>query len=331
MNTMRFLAACSLALMLTASAAAHTGARITTVTVTLKPFAAEYHGYAQVKPRSVLVLKAAATGEIAKLAVSPGQHVHAGETVATLVGTDYQTELSTARAQFRAAQMTLRIVRHNYPVFSSAQDVTNARTALQEARATLARTRAAGQIRAPFGGIVLSVNVSPGERVSAGTSLLNLLPDHNLWLRATLFVPGAVRVRPGMTGEFHPTEGGADIQVRVSAVIPPLTAGGGVIIACTTTVDTAWQDGEAGSVSIASGAAQPMPVVPTAALVMDQGKWWVLLANARGLQRQPVEIGLSDGSWTYISRGLHAGERVVAVDAYLLFHANISQHYAPPD
>lgn len=330
MNATHFFAAFVLVLALPMSAIGASGTA-GTVAVKLRPFTTEYRAYAQVEPRTTLTIKAATSGEIVTLSVTPGQHIRAGEPVAKLVGPEYQAALSTARSQFRAAQMALRTAKHNYPDFSSALDVENARAALQQAHAALTRIQAAGEVRAPLAGTVLSLNASPGERVSPGTPLLNLLPDHNLWLRTTLFGLEAQRLRPGMAGKFYPLEGGAAIPVRVSAIIPPLTPGGGLGIACLATVAAAWQDGEVGTVIVTAGPARQMPVVPTAALILDQGKWWVLIANAHGLHRQRVEIGSSAGEWTFIPQGLRAGEQVVALNAYLLFHADISQHYAPPD
>lgn len=302
-----------------------------TVVAKLRPFVTEYRAYAQVEPRTVLPINATATGVIAVLRVSPGQHVKAGETVANLTGSEYTTEQTAARARFRAARTVWRTAQHNYPNFSSAKDVANAQAALQGARAALRRIEAAGELHAPVAGTVLSLNVSRGERVSPGTPVLQLLPDHDLWLRATLYDQEVRHVHPGMTGRFYPEHDGTVIPIRVTAVIPPLTAGGGLRIACVAITAATWQDGEAGTVAIASGPATQLPVIPTAALILDQGKWWVLIADAHGLHRQPVEIGPSAGEWTFIRRGLESSERVVAVNAYLLFHAEISRHYAPPD
>ncbi|MGH8361810.1 MAG: efflux RND transporter periplasmic adaptor subunit [Gammaproteobacteria bacterium] len=302
-----------------------------TVAVELRPFTTEYRAYAQVEPRTVLSIYASSIGEITALKAAPGQHVKAGEHLARLAGPEYDAELTAGEAQFHTAQVALRTTQHNYPDFSSARDVANAEATLKEARAALTRIKATGEVRAPVAGTVLSLTVSPGERVSPGTALMRLLPDHNLWLRATLYAPGAARVRPSMVGHFYPADDGAAIPIRVSGVIPPLATNGGVRIACVATTAATWQDGEAGTAVIASGPTTQLSVVPTAALILDQGKWWVLISDTHGLHRQPVVLGPSVGEWTFIHQGLKAGERVVAVNAYLLFHAEISRHYVPPD
>ncbi|MGH8307330.1 MAG: efflux RND transporter periplasmic adaptor subunit [Gammaproteobacteria bacterium] len=330
MNATHLSASFIFGLVLAASAAGATGTA-GTVAVELRPFAAEYRAYAQVEPRTVLSIHAATIGEVTALMAAPGQHVKTGERLAHIAGPEYDAELTATEARFHTAQVGLNTTQHNYPTFSSARDVTNAQAVLKEARAALTRIKAAGEIRAPVAGTVLSLTVSPGERVSAGTPLLRLLPDNNLWLRATLYAPDAGRIRVGMVGHFYPADDDLAIPIRVRAVIPPLAASGGMRIACVAIRPATWQDGEAGTVVIASGPATPQPVVPTAALILDQGKWWVLISDAHGLSRQVVEIGPSAGEWTFIHQGVQAGERVVAVNAYLRFHADISRHYAPPD
>ncbi len=330
MNATHLSASFIFGLALAASAAGATGTA-GTVAVELRPFAAEYRAYAQVEPRTVLSIHAATIGEVTALMATLGQYVKAGEHLARLAGPEYDAALTAAEARFHTAQVGLNTTQHNYPTFSSARDVTNAQAELKEARAALTRIKAAGEIRAPVAGTVLSLDVSLGERVSPGTRLLQLLPDHNLWLRATLYAPDAGRVRVGMVGHFYPADDNPAIPIRVRAVIPPLAASGGMRIACVAIRPAPWQDGEAGTLVIDATPVRQLPAVPTQALVMDRGRWWVLVSNSKGLLRVPVVLGSSVGEWTFIRKGVHAGEQVMAVNAYLLFHADISRHYAPPD
>jgi cobalt-zinc-cadmium efflux system membrane fusion protein len=71
--------------------------------------------------------------------------------------------------------------------------------------------------------------------------------------------------------------------------------------------------------------------VPTSALVLDRGRWWVLVRTARGDRPQPVVPGPALGWRTWIAAGLRAGQQVVAKDAFLKYHRDIAQSYQPPD
>ena len=231
MNVIKLCSSISVLLVLAlpgAYAANNTG----TVAVELRPFKLEYQAYAQVEPRNILPIRAAATGEVSTLTVVPGLHVGKGELLAKLTGPDYDAEVAAARARWQAAKVVLSTTRHNYPDFSTVQDLASADAVYKEAHAALTRIRAVGKVRAPVSGTVLTLNMSSGERVSPGTTLLRLLPDNGVWLRANLYGADTGRIQSGMRGRFYPQDGAAAIPVRVHAVVPPQTVGGGVSVTC---------------------------------------------------------------------------------------------------
>lgn len=89
-------------------------------------------------------------------------------------------------------------------------------------------------------------------------------------------------------------------------------------------------NGQFGTVTL-NGAQRLLPVVPTRALVLDQGKWWVLVRTEKGEQPQAVVPGPAHGWQTVIESGLQPGEQIVVENAYLEFHRGISENYQPPD
>lgn len=302
-----------------------------TVITSQRPFTPEYSAYAQVEPRQLVSIKAAATGVIANLNVLPGERVHAGQGLATLGGPDYLSELQTARAERDAAQRDFEITQANYPQFSSAQDVANAHAALETADAALVRLRAAGSIPAPVEGIVLSIDTAEGTRVAPGQTLFILQPSTQLWLRAVYYGDDALAVHPGMTGEFSGAHGGPPIPVKVATVFATLASNGGESVGLlATNSKPAWLNGEFGTVSL-MGPTTQLIAVPTRALILDQGKWWVMVRTAQGPRAVEVVPGVTRGWQTFISRGLNPGADVIVENAYLEFHRSISKTYMPPD
>ncbi|MGA7801920.1 MAG: hypothetical protein WCC36_14025, partial [Gammaproteobacteria bacterium] len=91
-----------------------------------------------------------------------------------------------------------------------------------------------------------------------------------------------------------------------------------------------WHNGESGTVTL-EGASRTLVAVPTEALILDGGRWWVLVHTGGGNHRQVVVPGPSRGEWTTIERGLQPGTAVVVQNAYLEFHRQVSRHYQPPD
>jgi hypothetical protein len=71
--------------------------------------------------------------------------------------------------------------------------------------------------------------------------------------------------------------------------------------------------------------------VPTRALILDQGTWWLLVHTPQGIRRQAVVPGPSRGESTLIEKGLHPGAEIVVDNAYLLFHRDFSKSFQAPD
>ncbi|WP_425259787.1 efflux RND transporter periplasmic adaptor subunit [Rubrivivax sp. RP6-9] len=65
-------------------------------------------------------------------------------------------------------------------------------------------------------------------------------------------------------------------------------------------------------VQIATGAAQPVLLVPDKAIGTDQGRRFVLVVDAAGMVGyRPVDVGAAQGSDRIVTRGLQAGEQVI--------------------
>lgn len=96
------------------------------------------------------------------------------------------------------------------------------------------------------------------------------------------------------------------------------------------TAGARWVDGEFGSVTL-DLPPRKLVAVPTRSLILDQGKWWVLVHTGSGDHAQEVIPGPRRGWQTYLESGLKAGSQVVVQNAYLLFHRSIGAQYQPPD
>lgn len=322
-----------------ASDADTVAARVQTVTPHLM-------AYAQVEPISVVPVDAAETGVVEGLRVVPGTHVRAGQQLARLSGPAMRTllmqdeaEVRSARSQLDAAQKTLAIDRGQLPshlttrqaVHQAESAEAQAQTALDNAQSRLNATSQMMTVTAPTGGTVLAINSTSGQLVSAGQAVVTLQPDGGLWLRADYYGASLNSIHAGMTGRFTPTGGGAPIAVRVCSAPAMLAAGGGQSIAlCHVQARTPWLSGEAGTVTL-DLPAQKLVAVPTRALVLNQGKWWVMVHTARGDRPQQVVPGPAQGWNTFIESGLAPGTSVIVNNAYLLFHSSADEQFQIPD
>lgn len=302
--------------------------------------------YGEVQPITVLPVAAAQPGVIAGLKALPGMHVAAGEELARLEGPQIRTMLAEGRANARSAHAQLiasknslailqqQLISHlstRQAVHQAESATAQAQTNFDNAQSRLDAARQMVSLMAPASGMVLTVNATNGEIVSAGQPILTLQTAGRLWLKAAYYGADAAAIRAGMMGEFDPVDGSDPIPVRVSAVFGALTAGGGESVALTpATRKFRWMNGEFGMVALHLPE-QRLVAVPTRALILSQGKWYVMVHTAQGDHPQAVVPGPARGWQTFLESGLKPQAQVVVENAYLLFHRDIAQRYQPPD
>lgn len=305
-------------------------------------------GYARVAPISLVNVRAMVPGALTHLSVVPGTPVAKGQVVAEVDGSRMRAFMMAREQAFRSARVraatasqALAIVQRKFAhQLATRQDVNAARSELAAAQADLNTTQAQlretrdmQRVRAPFAETVMSVQSANGEQIRAGESVLTLLPTRMLWIRAMYYGADAAELHVGMTGRFRLADGSDAVQVKIMSVASSVAADGGRRIGLLPVAPASMSsfiDGQWGSVTL-DGLTRQGVVVPTSALVLDRGRWWVLVRTAKGDKPQPVVPGATQGWHTRIVSGLRPGERVVVKNVFLEYHRDIAQSYQPPD
>lgn len=318
------------------------------VTVHAKPVSQALRAYGQVEPIAVVQVRAVDPGTLSDLRVVPGSAVTEGEMLARVGGprmqsllTARQQTLRGAMAREDAARRALQIVRRQFTaqlatrqaVIAAQSELAVAQAAAQTAEAQLREVRSLQTVRAPAAGTVIAVHAANGEQIASGQRLVTLQPAGKLWIRATYYGADATLLHAGMTGRFQPSGDGEGAAVKIAAVSSAMAADGGLAIGLVPTgpgTPRWWLNGQWGELTL-RGPASPLVMVPTQALVLDRGHWWVLLHTPAGERPQQVVPGPTQGWQTAITSGLRPGQQVIVTDAFLEYHRGIASHYTPPD
>jgi RND family efflux transporter MFP subunit len=304
------------------------------------------YAYATVEPAYTVSVNAPEAGVLRGLRVTPGATVRAGEALARLQGPALAAQLlqaeaarRSAQAELQAALKTLAVARQQLAAhLGTRQAVNQAEGALARAQGAEANaTTALGTVRrlqtvtAPADGTVLTLAAGAGELVAAHQALLTLQPAGELWLVASFYGSDRGRVRAGMRGSFTPAGAGPALRVRVVRRWRTLAPGGGERVALAAEGGApGWLSGESGRVTLRQ-AARTLVAVPTRALILSRGRWWVMVRGAHGDVAREVRPGAAEGWDTLIQAGLKPGEVVAVSNAYLLFHRAIATRYQLPD
>ena len=207
--------------------------------------------------------------------------------------------------------------------------------------ATAARTGRGGGapllVRAPWSGVVASVDVSPGQAVSAGTVLGRLVKSNPIWLQVALRPEDAA----GLGGPIEevnirqrtssPTTVGSLRNIRFISRAPEIDRQTGTrnVILEAADAGPSLPVGSVAEVEIVMPGGEPGIGIPSSALVDDGGTSVVYVQlSGEGFARREVRmIGRSGDAVTV--EGLRAGERLVIRGGAAIRRASLLSTGAP--
>jgi HlyD family secretion protein len=273
--------------------------------------------------RRQLSLQAAA----AKVAAAQVTLAEAQEALATAQAGGNPLALQKAQLALQEAEVALAAAREDRTqldagsdavTLAAAQaDVDKKRLAVAEAEAALAGTR----LIAPFAGTVLQTHAAAGDQITPNTRIVTVANLQALQVLASVDETTIRQVAAGQTAQVtFDALPGQTLRGEVLAVPLQGALQGGVMvyevpISLTGAEKLPLLVGMTANVQIQVGQVTDALFVPTMALQRAGGMYQVLLPNAVDPAGAPiavpVEVGLSDGLYTQIVRGLNPGDQVV--------------------
>lgn len=298
---------------------------------------------AEVLPAFTVELKSEVPGKIRDVHVEPGRTVSRGEVLITIDDTELLTEKTSAETEIAGAQIEEQRLRANYErirllhsrnllsneehenaradALLAANRLAQARARLRAVEDRLSKTR----IFAPADGVVLTVDVIPGQVVSgaanvnAGTLLLTMADISRLIVKTHLNQLDVQKLRPGDDLKIHLPGGTQAGRARVRFIAPVATVVAGVkgfaLEAEVIEKNDLLRPGMNVILQARVGTAAGALAVPVAAVFrQDDGRRYVYVRQGReGTHKRFVEVGLVGSQFAQILQGLDEGEEVLLV------------------
>ncbi len=293
------------------------------------------------------IVRAPADGYIATAQLAqPGQRVERGTRLGTLIpllGSESDVgslalALEQARSRLTLAEKDVErltgllekgaIPERRLLEARQARDV--ARTEFQTARARVEQyqsgdAEAGLALRAPVTGEVVATDASPGAFIRAGEPLFRLAAPERRWL--AIRVPerfAEALARSSGAWLDHPegpqvldAERGARV-VRHDSAVDPHSRTAGITVEYPSAIGPTLL-GARMPARVFTEPATDRLAIPRSAVIDDDGRTVVYVQiSGESFERRPVELGVLDGPWVEVLRGLDPDERVVSEGAYLV-------------
>ncbi len=319
---------------------------VRTVTVSSGPVGAVVDYAAEVRARVELRLSFRVGGKMISRPAGLGEHVRAGQVLASLDAQDLRLGQDAARSAVQAARVNHEQAQADYRRFKdlrdqgfiSAAELERRETTFKAAQAQLAQAQALSGVQsnqarystlvADTGGVVTAVEAEPGAVLSAGSTVLRVAQDGP---RDVVFsVPedqaGALRALQGSAGALRVTVWGADsvplaATVReVAAVADPVTR---TFVVRADIGKANVRLGRTATVTVAVRSLPSAPAMiklPLAAVFEQQGQSsvWVLDKDTMTVRAQPIQVVGAEGNQVVVAAGLAPGQQVVSAGVHVL-------------
>lgn len=278
--------------------------------------ASYYTATATIEADSRAEIVARTTGVVRGLLREEGDRVAAGEELLRL-------EDDEARLRAQQAEANAAMARAEYERKQSMRDagllsaeefeiVENTRS-VREAELGLAKLELEyTRVAAPFAGRIVRRLVDRGAHVSPGTPLFEIVDDEPLLARVHVPSRRMGFVKPGQEIDLHLDSADLDVTGVVTLVSPIVDPATGTVkvTAEIRRPPEGIRPGDFAQVKVVTERHANALLVPSRAIVEDEGQQVVYVAVDGKAVRRPVETGFVEGDRTEVTSGLAAGDLI---------------------
>ena len=176
-------------------------------------------------------------------------------------------------------------------------------------------------LNSPIDGIVVERNATVGASVGTDANLFKIIDLSRVWIDADVFEKDLPRVRPGqevkLTVTAFPESTFSGRVILINSVVDPETR------TVKVRTEVANPDGRLkpdmfANVQIVTDLNRAAISIPQSAVLNDEGKTIVFVAEGNGYKKRQVQAGIQNNDRVEIVDGLTAGDKVVVKGNYLL-------------
>ena len=267
--------------------------------------------------RDSIVVSARTDGVLTRLFVrAPFEHVHKGQALGVLLSPAW----SSAAAELTGLEGT-NLLDTNSLHAAALERLHTLGMSPAEIRQLSANPASGVTLRSPQSGVISTLDVLPGQSVSAGTTLMRIDDPSHLWLNAQIPQAEVGGIHPGTLAKIEiDAFPGRIFKGKVDMMLPevdPRTR------TRTARIDLDNSDGMLApgmfaTVNLSASTSKPHPLVPDEALISTGMQNRVILDLGAGrLEQRIVQTGNSTHGYTEVLAGLSGGEHVVISGEFL--------------
>lgn len=187
---------------------------------------------------------------------------------------------------------------------------------------------------APASGIVAELQVTEGQYISEGGTLMRIEGYNSLWVEADVYPNETANIRKGQVVKVIVPGWEDQPQDMTIQFINPSLQSGSQLMQVRGTIpnpDNQWQPGLQANILVPVKSAGSALTIPAGAVIRDGKGMHVWVEKGRGkFIPRPVKTGLENADVVEITEGLKEGEKVVVTGAYLLYSEYILKKGTDP-
>ncbi len=297
------------------------------------------------------LVKARVPGELQGLTVREGDAVQAGQVIARIDASEYQSRVRQAQQQAESAKGQVDIAKRAFDnnrslvdqgfISKTALDTSLASLASAEAnyRAAQAGTEIAAKaledtvLKAPISGLISQRLAQPGERVAVEARIVEILDLSRLELEASLSATESLGVRLGQSAVLQIEGAAKTVQARVVRINPNAVAGSrAVLVYLALETTPGLRQGLFAQGSLVTERLQAL-LVPLSAVRTDAPQPYVQVLEQQKVVHQTVQMGVRgelDGQTMVAVKGVPENALLIAGSVGSLRAGTAVRFTAPP-